>query len=144
MELKYTKGYKYQTDEVYRFSTDLSGIEVVDLSYNCAYVKFISYSFALNEFTIDVGYAWDGPSGPTIDDKKNLRGSLEHDILYQLMRYKILPQSFRKKADKQFLKTAKKDKMNWFRRWYYLKLLRKCASFAAHPKNRKKVYTVGH
>ena len=36
--------------------------------------------------TINKGYAWDGPSGPTIDTKSFMRGSLVHDALYQLMR----------------------------------------------------------
>lgn len=32
------------------------------------------------------GYAWDGPSGITIDTKSFMRGSLIHDALYQLLR----------------------------------------------------------
>ena len=35
-------------------------------------------------------YAWDGPSGPTIDTKNFMRGSLVHDALYQLMRHEHL------------------------------------------------------
>jgi hypothetical protein len=33
-----------------------------------------------------IGYSWDGPSGPTIDTKSFIRGSLIHDALYQLLR----------------------------------------------------------
>ena len=36
--------------------------------------------------TIKKGYAWDGPSGPTIDTPSFMRGSLIHDALYQLLR----------------------------------------------------------
>ncbi|MCU0589897.1 MAG: hypothetical protein MUC33_01265 [Desulfobacterales bacterium] len=32
------------------------------------------------------GYAWDGPSGPTVDTPNFMRGSLVHDALAQLMR----------------------------------------------------------
>jgi hypothetical protein len=32
------------------------------------------------------GYAWNGPSGPTLDTRNFMRGSLVHDALYQLMR----------------------------------------------------------
>ena len=35
---------------------------------------------------IQKGYAWDGPSGPTIDTENFMRGSLVHDALYQLFR----------------------------------------------------------
>jgi hypothetical protein len=45
------------------------------------------------------GYCWDGPSGPTIDRATNMRGSLAHDALYQLMRMGLLGQEYRLKAD---------------------------------------------
>ena len=45
---------------------------------------------AKGKLTIKRGYAWDGPSGPTIDTKTFMRGSLVHDALYQLMRLKVL------------------------------------------------------
>ncbi len=38
------------------------------------------------DLTILAGYAWDGPSGPTIDTRSFMRGSLFHDALYQLLR----------------------------------------------------------
>ncbi|MDD5095471.1 MAG: hypothetical protein PHV74_14010, partial [Dehalococcoidia bacterium] len=46
------------------------------------------------------GYAWDGCSGPTIDDESNMRCGLYHDGLYQLMRKGYLPQTWRDYADK--------------------------------------------
>ena len=48
---------------------------------------------------IKAGYSWDGPSGPTLDSKNFMRGSLIHDALYQLMREGVLPPYLRKKAD---------------------------------------------
>ena len=47
------------------------------------------------ELIIRNGYSWDGPSGPTIDTKNFMQGSLIHDALCQLMREIILPQSAR-------------------------------------------------
>ena len=36
--------------------------------------------------TINEGYTWDGTSGPVVDTKRNLRASLVHDALYQMIR----------------------------------------------------------
>jgi len=45
------------------------------------------------QFEFSKGYAWDGPSGSTVDTLNFMRGSLVHDALYQLIRMeKILPQ----------------------------------------------------
>ncbi len=49
---------------------------------------------------IKINYAWDGPSGPTIDTKTFMRGALVHDALYQLMREKHIDhKKYRKQAD---------------------------------------------
>ena len=48
---------------------------------------------------ISKGYSWDGPSGPTIDTKNFMQGSLVHDALYQLMREQHLDLKYRKYAD---------------------------------------------
>jgi hypothetical protein len=64
------------------------------------------------------GYAWDGPSGPTIDTKNFMRGSLVHDILYQAMSEGILDVKWRMQADKELVKCCKEDGMSAFRRWY--------------------------
>jgi hypothetical protein len=60
---------------------------------------------------ISKGYAWDGPSGPTIDTGNFMRGSLIHDALYQLMRTGNLPTSFRERADLLLRKTCIDDGM---------------------------------
>ena len=41
----------------------------------------------------DMGYGRDGPSGPTLDTRDFIRGSLVHDALYQLMREGLLDHS---------------------------------------------------
>lgn len=51
------------------------------------------------ELFLASGYSWDGPSGPTIDTKNFMKGSLVHDALYQLMREEYLEQVYRKYAD---------------------------------------------
>lgn len=137
MQVKYTCGYKYQLAEDYRFYIDLPSLS------EGIFLQFIWYSRQDDTILVRAGYAWDGPSGPTKDDDTNMRASLEHDVLYQLMRLKKLPQSFRSKADNKFNETAKEDGMPWWRRWYYLKGLRKFGGFAANPKNKKKIYVTG-
>ena len=74
-----------------------------------------------DRLTIKEKYAWDGPSGPTVDTKNTLRASLVHDALYQAIKLKMLPTSFRKQADKEFLRILKQDGMFFLRRWgWYL------------------------
>ena len=36
--------------------------------------------------TIEPGYAWDAPPRPTFDTPSFMRGSLVHDVLYQMLR----------------------------------------------------------
>ena len=74
----YCRGYKYQLDQTY----------VVQVSIKPR-ADIITEWIKLNRdgmLAIMDGYAWDGPSGPTIDTKNFMRGSLVHDALYQLMR----------------------------------------------------------
>ena len=68
--------------------------------------------------TIRSGYTWDGPSGPTIDTKNFMRGSLVHDALYQLIREKLLTQEDKKAADKLLRDICIKDGMSRFWAWF--------------------------
>jgi hypothetical protein len=70
---------------------------------------------------IRVGYCWDGPSGPTIDDETNIRASLVHDALYQALKERLIPYSFgnRRVSDKIFRSILKADGMGFVRRTYY-------------------------
>jgi hypothetical protein len=53
--------------------------------------------------SFEVGYRWDGCSGPTWDTAATMEASLAHDGLYQLMRLAILAQNFKDFADRWFL-----------------------------------------
>ena len=77
------------------------------------------------------GYAWDGPSGPTIDTKTFMRASVVHDVFYQCMREGQLPKSSRKLADQELVRYAKLDGMNPVRRFYAYWSLRMFAGGAA-------------
>ena len=72
---------------------------------------------------IQTGYAWDGPSGPTLDTPDTMRASLVHDALYQWNREQgteraTYPQ-FRKLADQEFLRLLAEDGVGFVRRWIW-------------------------
>ena len=88
------------------------------------------------------GYAWDGPSGPTIDTKTFMRASVVHDVLYQLLREGKLPPSYRKLADRELIRYAKLDGMSPVRRFYAYWSLRAFAGGAAKLKTKPvKIHT---
>jgi hypothetical protein len=67
---------------------------------------------------IKKGYCWDGPSGPTIDTESFMRGSLVHDVLYQLMRDGHLIKEYREYADRFLRIICLEDGMARWRAWY--------------------------
>lgn len=110
-KIRYIAGYKYQLHETYS----------IKLPFSVPEIGIIDHSF-LNiidgALTIMQGYAWDGPSGPTIDTNDFMRGSLVHDALYQLMREGLLDQSFRQLADALLHSLCIEDGMSKFRAAY--------------------------
>lgn len=112
----YHKNYKYQ----------LSRDWEIDLNQ---FIPFPRMEYdVLNDFahlTLDgilklaFAYAWDGCSGPTVDDATNMRGGLTHDGLCQLMREGLLPQTYLEYANRILQEICKADGMNSFRAWYY-------------------------
>ena len=93
--IKYRKieGYKYQLMEKYVHETGWTLPAAVETGG-----RWVTLS-KTGRLALKKGYAWDGPSGPTIDTKSFMRGSLVHDGCYQLMREKLLPQNKSKPAD---------------------------------------------
>ena len=91
--------------------------------------KFFSLKDGL--LTAKKGYEWDGPSGPAIDTANFMRGSLFHDLLYQLMREGYIPRSFRKKADQVMRELCLADGMSKIRAWWVYTAVRVGAGNAA-------------
>ena len=132
--IKYKKGFKYQLVKDYKIRLSTTPpLQTID-------TPFISLT-KLGTLTIKNGYAWDGPSGPTIDTKSSMRASLVHDVLYQLLRQGKLPQCWRETADNVFYDICIEDGMWAWRAKLWYRELRKFAAGSANPKNKKQSYT---
>jgi len=124
--IKLRSHYKYQLADTYSFQTEIYPAEDIVLDGKClcgANRVFIILS-ATGFLTIYQGYSWDGCSGPTIDTPSNMRGSLVHDVLYQLMRSGKLNREYRKYADLLFKNICLDDGMDRIRAFYYHQAVR--------------------
>ncbi len=130
----YTKGYKYQLNQTYVASLPRSigaGHEV-----STQFIDLVG-----NILTIREGYAWDGPSGPTIDTKTFMQAALIHDALYQLIRMKKLGAGYRQPADEILRDGCITDGMWKIRANWIYRAVRKFGGGSAIPGNIKEVFT---
>jgi len=114
-EIQFCKGYKYQLRETVRLQTRIYPdqdirAELVELRRDGTLI-------------IHKYFAWDGCSGPTVDDSSNYVACLGHDALYYLMRLGLLPRTWRPQADEELTRWMKEDgekiakadaENNWF------------------------------
>lgn len=107
--IQYCEGYKYQLHRDYTVQTRITGHCVADAFYTL-----------LQDGTLFIraGYAWDGPSGPTLDTKTFMRGSLVHDVFYQMMREGQLPQDCFHPANDELRRLCLEDGMWSVRAWW--------------------------
>ncbi len=132
--ISYKKGYKYQLFEQY--STDITIKPDVDISSSGDYVTLSK----MGEIVIKKGYAWDGPSGPTVDTLNFIRGSLIHDALYQLMRENKLDRNVdRDPSDRLLQQMCKEDGMSSYRAWWVYQGVSKFGNPAADLANKKPI-----
>ena len=108
---RHLRKYKYQLLEDYSVATDIIPPAEVEIP---GYVVLKT----TGELIIKAKYAWDGPSGPTIDTKDFMRGSLVHDAFYQLIREEKLGDEYRRPADDLLREHCRQDGMSAFRAWY--------------------------
>jgi len=106
----YKSGYKYQLTQPITFQTPI---------YTCEVIADFILLNARGELTCFRGYAWDGCSGPTLDDKTNIRPSIAHDALYQLMQGGFISSGHKETADRLFQQLCIADGMSRFRAWLY-------------------------
>ena len=131
--IAYRSGYKYQLARTYTIGINIKPKKSI-------ITNFIDLT-TTGTLTIFDGYAWDGPSGPVIDTKENMRASLVHDALYQLMRNKKLTaKAYKVKADKLFMKICREDGVPRTTAYIYYLGLRLGGKPATDPKNKKKTH----
>ena len=130
--IRYKSGYKYQLVEEYRTSV------IVSPARNIA-SEYIELNTS-GTLTIMNGYAWDGPSGWTIDSNNFMRGSLVHDALYQLMRQgRLDPEEDRKTADQELRRICREDGMSAIRAWWVYQGVRIGGARSAQQESAKEV-----
>lgn len=132
--IRYKGGYKYQLVDQYM-------VLVRIIPGNFIQTDYINLGTD-GQLVIKKGYAWDGPSGPTVDTATFMRGSLVHDALYQLMRMRLLEnEKWRKEADKELRRICLEDGMPWLRAWWVYQGVRIGGKKAASTGSLKKVHT---
>ncbi len=130
-QIKYKGGYKYQLAETHSCKIDICPVTNIQTEY----IELTD----MGRLTIKEGYCWDGASGPAIDTKRIMRGSLVHDALYQLLREGFLPPEDRVGADMELRKIILEDGMSWMRAWYCYRVVRRLAGYAAKPEYQKEI-----
>lgn len=95
--LKYIGGFKFQIIEDFIIS-----IEGLNLDRDIKH-EFMEF-YTDGTLILKRGFAWDGPSGMTIQTKNSMIPSAVHDALYRLIRYGYLPLTFKPISDKIFYK----------------------------------------
>lgn len=110
-QIQYRGGYKYSLWETYVGYVRIKGFTVRHRLFELD---------PDGKLTIFENYPWDGASGPTIDTKSSMRGSVVHDALYEMMRLGLLPQSCFELANEELRDTCKEDGMWHWRAdgWY--------------------------
>ena len=131
-QIKYREGYKYQLAEDYSIETGITGSVLLG--------DFLALDPS-GLLTIKRGYAWDGMSGPVPDTPENMRASLVHDALYQLMRMGVLPPEAKAAADDLMHDILLKDGYHAFRAWVCHQGVDRFGEPHTLPENRKPILT---
>lgn len=132
-QIRYRGGYKYQLVEAHKLTVDVSP----DSDVVSDYIDLATSGLLV----IKKGYAWDGPSGPTIDSANFMRGSLVHDALYQLIRHEYIKPHWREQADRELQRICREDGMNRLRAWWIYKGVHWFGKPSVMPEARKPIKT---
>jgi len=90
--------------------------------------------------TIKKYWCYDGPSGPAIDTKNFMEPSAVHDALYWLIRWKLIPESYREHADNIMYRLCIDNGMFKIRAKYCLWAVRRFAKSSASEEGKRIIY----
>lgn len=133
----FRKGYEYQLASKVVVSVQICPKEDIETEF----ISLTHFSANVGLLTLKQGYAWDGPSGPTIHTQSFMRGSLVHDALYQLMRLGKVDPDQRKYADALLRDICIEDGMWTFRAEYVYQSVRKFGKKSVSGSNLKAILT---
>ena len=126
----YIKGaYKYQLTRDLVIQTDIE-------TESSIVTRYVNLSGGI--LTVKAGFAFDGPSGLTIDTPSFMRGAGAHDGIYWLIRNGYLDPKWREEADKVLRRLCYEDDMLKCRVKYVYDAVRIGAGYAVDPQNKKK------
>lgn len=129
--IQYKAGFKYQLDSDFQSDLSFGPRKRIETFYS---------TFDMDgHLLIRKGYAWDGPSGPTIDTANFMRGSLVHDVLYWFIRRGDLGHSYRLNADDELRRICLADGMSKLRAGWVYWALRRAGRKAALPSSTKRI-----
>lgn len=135
--IEYRAGYKYQLAADFEIQTSIKPKKYIDTPF----ITLLQNGYLI----VKKGYAWDGTSGPVIDTHENLRASLVHDALYQLMRRRKLSyRKYRDKADRLFMRMCKQDGLSSMMAGIFYGVLKKFGLSSAHPDNVREIQYAPH
>lgn len=121
----YSSGYKYQLRKDFYCQTSLRPESDIITEWVCLYKNGLMY--------FKHGYAWDGCSGPTWDDKTNMRGGLVHDGGYQLIRLGQIGPEYKEAFDRELQKAMIEDGAFKIRAWYYYQAVKRFGAGSCQP-----------
>jgi hypothetical protein len=130
-ELKYVGGYKYQSRNDMHIKTIIT--PPIDIVTDLIILRSNGW------LTIKKYFAWDGCSGPTIDDVTNMRAGQVHDALYALMRMELLDLKWRAYADQLLYCRMISDGASTLRAKLYRFAVNRFAKYAAMPNGSKDI-----
>jgi hypothetical protein len=116
--------YKYQLLEPYTINTPIKGYAIKERYFML---------FKNGKLVINALYAWDGASGPAVDTPSFMRGSLVHDVLYQMIRFEKLPVEMKDIADRLLHDICIEDGMSSLRAWWVMRAVRRFGASSCAP-----------
>lgn len=128
MKYRELKGWKYELVEPLSVAVP----ELRDISVEQPYIKLSD-----GILKVEAGYAWDGATGVP-DNPDNMRGSLFHDALYQLIREGLLDRKYKNFADALLRQICLEDGMGKFWADFIYKGVQMFGKGAVLPRKRPK------